>query len=211
MADHITMKYVVFIFLVIVNFLGTAQSDDFRSVNVAAVTRVDKFSLIAAGGDIVEDFEGKLAYLGVSSKIEGGPIWQLGFFGYYPKSDKGGYLYDNRLRGSLTYRFANKSCTIFHRSRWEYRMGSFAKGHRYRPAVGIVYPVTSKGIKVALFTELETFFDVRKESFKLTLLTAGIKLPLTKDMAVSISQFNIFNHEDNTYFKGPRLDVSVRL
>lgn len=205
------MKIVGYLSLLLASFECFSQSGDFHSINTSVVMQAGNYNIIAAGGDIVEDFSGRLAYLGVASKSSSGATWKLGYFGYYPNTGQGHYQYDNRLRGSLTYPYSLGKWNFFHRSRWEYRMGSFAKGNRYRPAVGLAYSISFGEIKIDTFSELETFFELRKEKITLTLFTLGIKTQLTSGVSIALSQFNVFDHESREHFKGPRVDINFRL
>ena len=169
------------------------------------------YTLVAVTGDIHEEFKGKVAYLGVAKKTDSGAVWKAGYFGYYPKQDDGSYHEDHRLRGSLRYTFKLDGWTLMHRSRVEYRMGQTPNGFRYRPALELSRVLSTAKNNFIPYIEVETFYDFRADKITLSLLTAGVKWPVSSNIILNIGHMNVFLAEDNRHVKGPILGIHIKL
>jgi hypothetical protein len=170
------------------------------------------YTLIGAAGDIHEEFAGKVAYLGVAKKAASDLVWRAGYFGYYPKSINGnGYREDHRLRGSLSYTVKLDEWKLMHRSRVEYRMGQVSTGLRYRPAVELSRTLSVAQSMLIPYIEVEPFYDFHADKLTLTLLTAGVKWPVTPNIILNIGHMNVFLNEEHRHVKGPILGLHIKL
>ncbi len=185
---------------------------DVNSLNFFALSTSKQLgtghTLVAATGNIQEQFRGKVAYLGVSKKFENNMVWSLG---YYPKNDSGSYSEDHRVRGSLAYTFKFDGWQLMHRSRVEYRMGQAPNGFRYRPALELSRKVTAFNTLLIPYVEVETFYDFRQDKMTLGLLTAGIKWPINSQFIVKLAHFNIYLNSPSRHVSGPLLALHVKL
>ncbi|PCH84616.1 MAG: hypothetical protein COB26_09620 [Piscirickettsiaceae bacterium] len=168
-------------------------------------------NLVAASGNIHEEFNGKILYLGIAKKLESQMVWSLGYFGYFPKNDKGSRDEDHRVRGSLAYTVKFDEWQLMHRSRVEYRMGQAANGFRYRPALELSRKVSLLDTLLVPFVEVEPFYDFRQDKVTLSLLTAGIKWPINSHVIVKLAHFNIYLNSPNRHVSGPLLALHIKL
>ncbi|MEO1957419.1 MAG: DUF2490 domain-containing protein [Methylophilaceae bacterium] len=159
-----SIKLLASILMLICTQAVFAEDDSLNFVALSASKQLSTgHTLIAMTGNIQEQFKGKLAYLGVSKKLENKMIWSLGYLGYYPKNDKGSYNEDHRVRGSLAYTFKFDGWQLMHRSRVEYRMGQAPNGFRYRPALELSSKVTAFNTLLIPYVEVEPFYDFRQD------------------------------------------------
>ena len=172
----------------------------------------DGYTLIGAAGDVHEEFTGKVAYLGVAKKSASNLVWQAGYFGYYPKTlNDSGYQEDHRLRGSLSYTIKLDDWKLKHRSRVEYRMGQVSHGFRYRPALELSRTLSVAQSVLIPYVEVEPFYDFHADKLTLTLLTAGVKWPVTPNVILNLGHMNVFLNEANKHVKGPILGLHIKL
>jgi hypothetical protein len=169
------------------------------------------YTLVAVTGGIHEEFKGKIAYLGVAKKTDSGVVWEAGYFGYYPKQDDGGYHEEHRLRGSLSYAFKLDGWTLMHRSRVEYRTGQTPNGFRYRPALELSRVLSTAKNNFTPYIEAEPFYDFRVDKITLSLLTAGVKWPVSSNIILNIGYMNMFLTEGNRHVKGPLIGIHIKL
>ena len=194
---------------VCVSHYAKAENLEFLTLS-ASKTLTSGHTLLAAAGDIHEEFAGEIAYLGVAKKMDSGIVWQAGYFGYFPKQDDGNYTEDHRLRGSLSYTFKFNDWRLMHRSRVEYRMGQLSSGFRYRPTLNLSRPTTIAGTHLIPYAEVEPFYDFKQRQLTLTILTAGIKWPVTPNIILNVSHMNIFVNEANSHAEGPFVSLHIK-
>jgi len=190
--------------------LAHAENTSFAILS-AAKKLPSGHSIIAVAGNLHEEFEGRIAYLGVAKKTASDVVWKIGYFGYYPKQEDGSRTEDHRLRGALSYTFKFDDWRLMHRSRLEYRMGQIPNGFRYRPAFELSRPLMINNIKIIPYAEVEPFYDFHQNQLSLTLFTAGIKWPINPTFTLNIGHFNIFLNEANTHTKGPQVWLHIKL
>ena len=206
------LKYSVFITVLLTALMSSAHANDLLIAQISASKQFDNgYKVIAAGGNIYERYKGRFSYLGVNRATDSGRQWQLGYFGYYPQKDGGGYRRDDRIRGSVTYKFNLDGWQFSHRSRLEYRRGEIIKGFRYRPAFELSHPLSFNKVSLIPYAELEPFYDFRKDKVTLVLFTAGVKWPITRSLIATASHFNILTTEDSIHTKGALLGLHIVL
>jgi len=200
------------LFISVFIFPLNLYADNLRFINISASKSLSSgHTLIGSFGNLHEEFEGELAYLGVAKKMKSSLVWELGYFGYFPSVNgvKGSHLEDHRIRGSLSKTFVFNNWHFMHRSRVEYRMGQVSGGFRYRPTFQLAKTNFLGGLTA--YTEVEPFYDFKENELTLTLLTAGVKWPVTPDIIVNIGHFNIFLNKAKTHTKGPLIGVHIKL
>lgn len=207
------IKQIALIVVLVVAYQGANAADDHFNISIFSAAKKLESDHVLLGymGNIHEEFEGKIAYLGVSKKLENDMTWALGYFGYYPKGLDGEYTEDHRARGSLSYTFKLGSWSLKHRSRLEYRMGQVANGFRYRPAFEFSTPLKINNHMVIPYAEIEPFYDFRKDHVSLTLLTAGLKIPVNKSIALKVAYMNIFLNHPSKHSTGPLIGLHINL
>lgn len=206
------LKYCAVTFVLLTCFNASAYAGNVLISQLSASRALaNDYKVIAAGGNVYERYKGKFSYLGVNRTTETGGTWQLGYFGYYPEKENGGYRRDDRIRGSFTYKFNVDGWQFSHRSRLEYRRGEIIKGFRYRPAFELSYPLSFKKISLIPYAELEPFYDFRKDKVSIVLFTAGVKWPITRSLIATASHFNILATEDSLHTRGALLGLHILL
>ena len=169
-------------------------------------------TLIGIVGTIQEEFQGKIAYIGLAKKSDFGAVWQAGYFGYYSKQGNDtGIQEDHRLRGSLTFTTKVDGWILKHRSRVEFRMGELSSGFRYRPAFTAMHPIKLYNEQLIPYAEIEPFYDFKQDHITLGLLSAGVKWMPTKNIIVSAGYMDIYSNKANTHTKGPVVGVHFKL
>jgi len=190
----------------------SASAENLHFLNFSASKNLSSgHKLIGAFGSLHEEFEGEIAYLGVAKKMESSLVWELGYFGYFPSVNgvKGSHVEDHRIRGSLSKTFVFNNWHFMHRSRVEYRMGQVSGGFRYRPTIQLARTNLLGGLTA--YAEVEPFYDFKENELTLTLLTAGVKWPVTPDVTLNIGHFNIFLNKAKTHTKGPLIGIDIKL
>lgn len=201
---HVRLKTLFLALALTVSFNAFSTEGDVNFMTFSAEKTLDNgMSVLAAAGNIYEEFEGKIGYLGIGKRLESGAMLRLGYFGYFPELPDGSYREDHRIRGSLTYRIKHEGWRFMHRSRLEYRMGQTPNGFRYRPIFQVAHLVSLGGIKLFPYAEVEPFYDFRQHSVTLTLFTAGLLWPMTPNVFLKVGHFNIFQNGPSKHSQGP--------
>ncbi len=209
---HVRSKCFFIFFALLVSFDVFSEGGDVNFVTVSAEKKLDNgMTILAAAGNIYEEFEGKVVYLGVGDKLKSGAILRLGYFGYFADLPDGGRREDHRIRGSLTYRFKHDDWRFMHRSRLEYRMGQTPNGFRYRPVFQVAHLMSLGQAKILPFAAVEPFYDFRQHKVTLTLFTAGVIWPISSKMILKVGHFNIFQNGPTKHTKGPLVWLHLKL
>jgi len=197
-------------------FIGSqslAGNGSMEFTTISASTQLESgHTLIGAVGTIQEEFQGKIAYIGVAKKSNFGAVWQAGYFGYYAKQgDDTGIQEDHRIRGNLTFTTKVNGWVLKHRSRVEFRMGELSSGFRYRPAFTAMHPLKINGETLIPYAEIEPFYDFKQDYITLGLLSAGVKWMPNKNIIINAGYMDIYLNKANTHTKGPVIGVHFKL
>jgi len=196
--------------MLLLSFNVFSKESDVNFITVSAEKKLENgMRVLAAVGNIYEEFSGNIIYLGVGKELESGSILRLGYFGYSPELPDGGHGEDHRIRGSFTYRAKHEGWRFMHRSRLEYRKGDVPNGFRYRPTFQVAHLLSIGETKIFPYAEVEPFYDFRQNSVTLTLFTAGVIWPVTKHAILKIGHFNIFQNGPTKHTKGPLVWLHV--
>jgi len=208
-----TIKRSLTIALLLLTTASFASEHEMQFSTISASKQLESgHTLIGMFGTIQEEFQGKIAYLGVAKKADFGAVWQAGYFGYYAKQgDDTGIQEDHRLRGSLSVTKKINGWVLKHRSRVEFRMGELSSGFRYRPTFTATHPITLYNEQFIPYAEAEPFYDFKQDHITLTLLSAGVKWVPNKNISVSAGYMDIYLNKPNTHTKGPIIGIHFKL
>jgi len=207
------VKFSLAITLILLTTVSFAGDHEMQFSTLSASKQLESgHTLIGVVGTIQEEFQGKIAYIGVAKKTDFGAVWQAGYFGYYAKQgDDTGIQEDHRIRGNLTFTTKIDGWVLKHRSRVEFRMGELSSGFRYRPAFTAMHPTKLYNELIIPYAEIEPFYDFKQDHITLGLLSAGVKWLPNKNTVISVGYMDIYLNKANTHTKGPIVGIHFKL